>query len=126
MKAKSNIMDIKVAHLLNLIKQNPLLPILPMVNQEVVSDDCWCYWLGKWGDANIDRYFVHNRRIFLKDNEDPFDVLERIGYPQNVDDMTDEERDDILKYNIGHNHLKELDKIKTFFEINNFRPLKYD
>ena len=91
MKAKSNIMDIKVAHLLNLIKQNPLLPILPMVNQEVVSDDCWCYWLGKWGDANIDRYFVHNRRIFLKDNEDPFDVLERIGYPQNVDDMTDEE-----------------------------------
>lgn len=48
-----------------------------------------------------------------------------LGYKM-VDKMTDEERDDILKYNIGHNHLKELDKIKAFFEINNFRPLKYE
>jgi hypothetical protein len=40
--------------------------------------------------------------------------------------MTDEERDDILKYNIGLQHIKELDKIKAFFEVNKFNPIKYE
>jgi hypothetical protein len=43
-----------------------------------------------------------------------------------VKDMTDEERDDILKYNIGLQHIKELDKIKAFFEVNKFNPIKYE
>lgn len=38
--------------------------------------------------------------------------------------MTDEERDDVLKYNIGPDQWKELDSIKKFLEINEFKPLK--
>lgn len=44
------------------------------------------------------------------------------GY-QMVKDMTDKERDDILKYNIGPNQLHELNDIKRFLDINKFPPL---
>lgn len=44
------------------------------------------------------------------------------GY-QIVKDMTDAERDDILKYNIGPGQIHELPKIKRFLEVNKFEPL---
>jgi hypothetical protein len=37
--------------------------------------------------------------------------------------MTDAERDDILKYNIGPNQIKDLPKIKEFFKLNKFKSL---
>lgn len=44
------------------------------------------------------------------------------GY-QIVKNMTDEERDDILKYNIGPGQIPELPKIKEFLKVNKFKPL---
>ena len=41
-----------------------------------------------------------------------------------VNDMTDQERDDILKWNIGVDQLRDLNNIKEFFEVNHFEPLK--
>jgi hypothetical protein len=38
--------------------------------------------------------------------------------------MTDEERDDILKYNIGPDQMDMLDSIKVFLEVNDFKPLE--
>lgn len=41
-----NAMDIQkrnLLHLFGLIRQNPDLPIVPMVNYEVVADDCAMY-----------------------------------------------------------------------------------
>lgn len=40
-----------------------------------------------------------------------------------VDKMTDAERDDILKYNIGVDQIKDLPDIKKFLELNKFKPL---
>jgi len=45
-----------------------------------------------------------------------------VGY-QMVDKMSDKEREDILKYNIGPKQLDELSDIKKFLEINAFEPL---
>lgn len=44
------------------------------------------------------------------------------GY-QIVKKMTDQEREDILKYNIGPNQIQDLPKIKEFFRINKFESL---
>lgn len=92
-KKKTALTNPPLTHLLDLMKENPHLPVVPMVNQEVVSDDTWAYWMGSWGHAQLDQYMVHNGRMYFKDDDDPFDVLERIGYPRRVDDMTDEEID---------------------------------
>jgi hypothetical protein len=45
-----------------------------------------------------------------------------LGYLQ-VHNMSSQERDDILKYNIGPGQLKDLPKIKKFFELNHFDSL---
>ena len=45
-----------------------------------------------------------------------------VGY-QLVKNMTDEERDDILKYNIGPGQIKDLPNIKKFFKLNKFKSL---
>lgn len=44
------------------------------------------------------------------------------GY-QIVKDMTDKERDDILKYNIGPDQIKDLPDIKKFLKLNKFTSL---
>lgn len=90
-KKTTSVTNPKLVQLLDLMKQNPHLPVVPMVYSDVVPDDCWAYWMGSWCRTDIDQYLVHNGRIFFKDNDDAFDVLERIGYPRCVDDMTDEE-----------------------------------
>ena len=45
-----------------------------------------------------------------------------VGY-QIVKNMTDSERDDILKYNIGPGQINDLPNIKKFFKFNKFKPL---
>ncbi len=64
--------------LFRLIKENPELPIVPMVDADIVCDDC-DYWLGAWGRAEVDEYFISERaeRVFYKSDGDVFDVLER-------------------------------------------------
>ena len=37
--------------------------------------------------------------------------------------MSDEDRENILKYNIGPNQMDDLDNIKVFLEVNEFKPL---
>ena len=53
----------------------------------------------------------------------PDDASYFCGYKM-VDAMNDEQRDDILKYNIGPNQFDELPMIKKFLEVNKFEPLE--
>lgn len=64
--------------LFRLIQENPDLPVVPMVDSEIVADDCG-YWLGAWGRASVDEYFISERaeRVFFKSEDDVFDTLER-------------------------------------------------
>lgn len=69
-----NVMDIQKQRLLSLfglIKQNPDLPIVPMVNYEIVADDCALYWMASWGEARIDSYILRDDRIwYLSDGKE--------------------------------------------------------
>lgn len=38
--------------------------------------------------------------------------------------MTDDERDDILKYNVGPDQIKDIPKIKEFIRVNKLKPIK--
>ena len=35
--------------LFRLMKEHPDLPVVPMVDSEIVADDCYTYWMGSWG-----------------------------------------------------------------------------
>lgn len=78
-------MNEKITELLRLIKENPDLPILPMVDGEICAGDDYGYWNGSWGTARVDEFLIskHNGSIHFKSDDDVFDVLER--------NLTDEE-----------------------------------
>ena len=53
---------------LKLIKKNPTLPIVPMVDYEIVCEG-WGRWLGTFGSAYVGEYACYDDRYF-EDRED--------------------------------------------------------
>jgi len=58
-----------IKELLRLVQENPDLPIVPMVDAEIVCDDCG-YWMGSWGHAEIDEYYINDQVYFKSDDFD--------------------------------------------------------
>lgn len=69
-------MNENVEKLLELVKANPDLPIVPMVDAEICGDDYGTY-MGKWGGAKVDEYIIVRDMVRFKSDDDVFDVLER-------------------------------------------------
>lgn len=66
--------------LFDLIKKRPDLPIVAMVDSEIVADDGCCYWMGSWGSCHIDKYIVHEDYgvIFYEEGKpDTVDIFEK-------------------------------------------------
>lgn len=80
-----NLMSGKGENLLQLLKlmqENPELPVIPMVDGEIVSGDEYGYWMGEWGYATIDDYIISTKyawagQILFKSDDDVFDTLEK-------------------------------------------------
>lgn len=64
----------KTQEFLELVKQNPDLPIVPMVDSEIVADDGYAWWLGSFGCASVGEYvsikMYGENRFFTKDEQD--------------------------------------------------------
>lgn len=54
--------------IIKLIEENPELPVVPMVDSDVVADDCG-YWLGKWGRCEITEYYSETMRNCFKSSD---------------------------------------------------------
>lgn len=79
-----------VERLLKLIAENPDLPIVPMVDSDVVADDGG-YWRGKWEPATTGDYLCEDECIYFKSDDEVEPVLSAaIGYDA-FERMTDEE-----------------------------------
>lgn len=95
----------KTEELLNLIRENPELPVIPLVDTDVVADDCYSWWLGQWGYAKVTEYYIGRDHIHIKDEDDEEDVLvdmEGCKYSctqdgRDVYDLSDEEWDALYK-----------------------------
>lgn len=61
-------MNENIKKLLELIKENPNLPVVPVVNEEVVGNGS-PYFLGEWGLPYIEEYAVYDDRLFVDRDE---------------------------------------------------------
>ena len=77
--------------LLELIRWRPDLPVIPMVDSEVVCDEGSARWLGCWGAARIDRYVRGEERIYFYDEEDMLEPLWDALDEEELHSMTVEE-----------------------------------
>lgn len=90
-KKKTTLTNTHLAQLLDLMKENPHLPVVPMVQSEIVCDDSFAYWMGRWGSARVDLYLVTDSRILFKGDDDIYDSLLHIMDADKLDNMTMEE-----------------------------------
>jgi len=81
----------KFAVLLELMKQNPQLPVVAMVDSEIVADDGYARWLGSWGIAEVDTYYKGAERVYFYDEDDMEELLStEMGWDW-YENATDEE-----------------------------------
>lgn len=62
--------------LFQLIKENPELPIVPMVYSEIVADVCFAFWVGNWGKVEIDKYLITDEHVYLYSLDNEYIILE--------------------------------------------------
>ena len=77
-----------------LIEANPNLPIIPLVDSEIVADCNLQRWCGSWGSASVKEFLPGSERIFFRDDED-WDEIEAaindVGPKATVDFPWDDE-----------------------------------
>lgn len=85
-------MNEKTARLLELVRENPELPIVPMVDAEICGDDYGTY-MGGWGNARVDEYIIakEDDLVLFKSDDDVMDVLERVLSEDEFNALPDED-----------------------------------
>jgi len=59
-----------VQGLLQIIAENPDLPIVPMVNSELVAEDYFAWWIGSWGRASIEEIYQDDERAYIRSRDE--------------------------------------------------------
>lgn len=93
-RGKQNREEQNREELFKLMRENPDLPVVPMVDSEIVADDCG-YWLGAWGRAYVDEYVLAERaeRMLFKSDDDVFDALEKYMSDEEFEGLPDSEEE---------------------------------
>ena len=60
--------------LFRLVRENPELPVVAMVDSEIVADDGYNRWLGVWGCSYIGEYLIGEEHLFFREDDDPSEV----------------------------------------------------
>lgn len=79
--------------LLDLMIANPDLPVIPMVDSDVIADDGNMYWMGRWSNALLDEYLTTDNRIYFRGDDDPDRILPKFMDFNDYMKLTDEEAD---------------------------------
>jgi hypothetical protein len=56
------------------MQENPDLPVVPMVDGEIVGDDGCNRWLGAWGSSYIGEYLVGEEQVHFRDDDDQEEI----------------------------------------------------
>lgn len=67
----------RVESLATIIKENPDLPVFPMVAYEVVSDDGYDQYVGELGECYVGEFYIIGEQVFIKDSGD-WDEIEKV------------------------------------------------
>lgn len=96
----------KTEKLLQLIKENPTLPIVPMVDYEVCQDDYNGYWMGSFGSCEVEEYATYGERYYTDKDE-----LKEDYFNNNVDffeGLSEAETEKLLEKKTGHWWIKAI------------------
>lgn len=85
-------MNENTMRLLALVKENPELPIVPMVDAKIVCGEDSGMFMGGWGAARVDSYIIdRDSVVHFKSDDDAFDTLERCLSEEKFDTLPETE-----------------------------------
>lgn len=90
-------MNKKLEQLFDLIEAHPELPVVPMVDSEIVADNFCSRWLGSFGASKIVRYWAGEDRYYFYDEDDIEDVINDHDCIYDEDDLTEERAIEIYR-----------------------------
>ena len=70
MKKETEIQQKEVNTLIRLMKENPTLRVLPMVNTEVVGSDDYSWWTGVFGRVELDECWSDEERVYIRSSDE--------------------------------------------------------
>jgi len=80
-----------IQKLIKLAKENPNLPIIPMVGTEVVASDEYSYWMASFGTVEIGQYYVSKERVFFDSDDLTDEILDNLVFDKDWEMLSDEE-----------------------------------
>lgn len=84
--------------LIELIKDNPDLEVIPIVYSEVVQDDEYCFYWGYFGKAYIKEYILYEKMgddfVNVVTKDEVYEIQEDL---EERDEMTDEQINEYIK-----------------------------
>lgn len=83
--------------LFQLMRENPDLPVVPMVDSEVVADDGYSSWMGYWGYVELSGYILTDDRVLFREYCDDEEVLDALDEYAGWENWPDEKVDEAVK-----------------------------
>lgn len=65
--------------LFRLMQAHPDLPIVPMVDSEIVADDCYSWWMGHWGYSALTAIYNGREKVHFKDDDEEDVLADMVG-----------------------------------------------
>lgn len=75
---------------LELVADNPELPVIPIVPSKCVADDCG-YWLYRFRKVDIGEIYVHDEKVYIRDKDDWDSILDKVFAFDEIENLSDEE-----------------------------------
>lgn len=88
----------RVESLAAIIRENPDLPILPLVAYEVVQDDGYDWHAGEIGECYVDEFYIIGERVFLKRPEDWDEIEKAVAMEYGQDEFENMRWPDVVRY----------------------------
>lgn len=90
-------MNNNVSDFIRLVQENPKLPVVPMVDYEVVAGDECARWIGDFGKARVMEYYCSEEHVYYKDDEDIKGAVSAAVGWERYEAISDEEANDIYE-----------------------------
>lgn len=106
MKKEIEFQQENLNNLLNLMKDNPTLRVVPMVDSDIVGGDDYSCWLGRFGKAEVDEIWSDDERIYFRSWDFENLVDEFMESSDNEELFKNLSDDEAIK--IAENHIDDL------------------
>lgn len=100
-------MNENIKHLIQLMDENPDLPIIPVVGQDIVAD-CTGEWVAHFGKAEIKKMCIYGEKVIFREEKNAIKTVEALELEGLTEDRT--RKESIEKLN---GYLDELDWLEA-------------